>query len=445
MRVWLLSAAACAVAVACADDDKGGANGAPSMTDGGMSDAAAGAPDVHAGGEPHGSAGTTSAGSSGGGSPGSAGATSEGGNSELPPGGSPAAGGDGGATGDPTAELDPRCATASAQALLGAGTEQDPYLICLPQQLSLLDTAQYPLSKSFALGDELDVSGLTPPLLGGDAEPVSGSFDGRNHRISGLTVPLFGTIQASGHVLRLKLSGTLAGQSQFGLLAHYNYGLIEHVHVDGSFEVADHSGALLGTNYSTGKLYRCSSSGAISKGYNHVGGLVGENDGLISESSSRVDVNAQYRVGGLVGNLTMPGVIERSFATGKVTGTMSVGGLVGTFFSGEVRDSYARSELVTGPAAGGLVGHIYGAAKITNTYALCGLSGTDTHGLVGLVQGSPSVTVTSSYYGNAASDSVGTALSLAAMKEQASFDGWDFDGVWQMKASISELPSLRFQ
>jgi hypothetical protein len=120
-------------------------------------------------------------------------------------------------------------------------------------------------------------------------------------------------------------------------------------------------------------------------------------------------------------------------------------------FSGEIRNSYARSPMVTGPEGGGLVGDISGSAAdgqtrlILNSYSTSAVSGTGAEGLIGNVEGDPSFTITSSYFVNTSPGANGTALTDAQMRQTASYTGWAFGSVWKMDAAISPYPSLAFQ
>jgi hypothetical protein len=178
--------------------------------------------------------------------------------------------------------------------------------------------------------------------------------------------------------------------------------------------------------------------------------LVGVNTGTVRRSFSTASVTAGNRVGGLVGRQTEPGIIEESYALGNVTGVLSVGGLLGTFFGGTVRNSYARSGTVTAPDAGGLVGILSGTAGgaafvLTNSYAASTVSGTGAEGLVGMVEGTPTYDVSRCYFLDTSTGTLGTPLSAGEMGEASSFDGWDFDDVWQLDAAISSFPSLAFE
>jgi hypothetical protein len=195
----------------------------------------------------------------------------------------------------------------------------------------------------------------------------------------------------------------------------------------------------------------CSSSGAITSGGAHIGGLVGVNTGTVRRSFSTASVNAVRRTGGLVGRMSQPGLIEQSYALGAVTGSTSPGGLLGTLFAGEIRNSYARSGIVTGNEGGGLVGDISGSASdgltrvILNSYSTSPVSGTGAEGLVGNVEGDPSFTITSSYFLNTSPGTNGTALTDAQLRLQGSYTGWAFGSVWKLDPAISPYPSLAFE
>ena len=131
---------------------------------------------------------------------------------------------------------------------------------------------------------------------------------------------------------------------------------------------------------------------------------------LISLSRAGGSVSGDNHVGGLVGE-TM-GSVERSFASGDVTGVLGgVGGLVGRLdnyscsyrysLGQSVVDSYARGN-VTGAVAGGLVGVAVGA-DIRRTYATGLVSAGVGGGLVardaaGPTCPAPAVSVTASFW-----------------------------------------------
>ena len=136
-------------------------------------------------------------------------------------------------------------------------------------------------------------------------------------------------------------------------------------------------------NESNGTINNVDVTGDVS-GTNSVGGLVGLSYGSISESSATGDVSGAAYVGGLVGHQRY-NPITNSYSQGTVTGTYSVGGLVGESFGG-ITSSYAISSVTGGSErTGGLAGFA-NYVPITNSYAEGSVTGTDdVGGLAGLL------------------------------------------------------------
>jgi hypothetical protein len=364
-----------------------------------------------------------------------------------PPDPSAGAGGEGGST--PTPVRDPRCDDSSETALAGTGSDADPYLVCLAEQLALIAFGDYTLDRAYALGDDLDVSELSPAFatIGDDATPFTGTFDGRGHAVRGLPASLFAGIETTAVVRELSLEGEADASLEpirWGFLAWQNRGLVQGVHVDATLTAPSHSGLLVGLNQGT--VEGCSSRGAISGDAAHVGGLVGVNEGVVRRSFSAAAVSATQRVGGLVGRQsTELGSIEECYAVGAVGAQRSVGGLLGTMFGGTIANSYARSASVTGAEAGGLVGDVTGTGiTLTHTYAASeALTGEGAEGLVGEVGVDSEYTVTASYFHDSATGSVGEALTTAEMQSSESYQGWDFTAVWKLATRESDYPVLR--
>ena len=83
---------------------------------------------------------------------------------------------------------------------------------------------------------------------------------------------------------------------------------------------------------------------------------------MIRRSSATGDVTSSNSwVGGLLGSAGNV-VVERSFASGSVTGSDVVGGLLGSLGAYDsksaVIDSYARGDVNGGGPAGGLIGQL---------------------------------------------------------------------------------------
>ena len=143
-------------------------------------------------------------------------------------------------------------------------------------------------------------------------------------------------------------------------------------------------GALVGEN--RGVIVDSYATGQVS-GTTHIGGLVGYNQvsedsdqgWQIESSYAEVDVKGTDYVGGLIGLLY--GTLRATYASGIVSGDETVGGLIGGN-SGKVRASFASGQVSGRRSIGGLVGHNFDT--IDSSYANAEVSGGDNvGGLVG--------------------------------------------------------------
>jgi hypothetical protein len=173
-----------------------------------------------------------------------------------------------------------------------------------------------------------------------------------------------------------------------------NLGL-ENVNIAGSSYGA---GGLAGEN--AGMISYCYATGTVT-GSGGVGGLVGINTGGTLTSCYATDsvTGTYYFVGGLVGDST--GSLTLCHATGSVSGTDFVGGLIGRQdVGGTLNVCYATGSVSGANYVGGLVGENYSgiqfdAHMLTQCYATGSVNGTDyVGGLVGINTGG---TLTSCY------------------------------------------------
>jgi len=99
-----------------------------------------------------------------------------------------------------------------------------------------------------------------------------------------------------------------------------------------------------------------------------VGGLVGGNDGTVSNSYSSGNVTGDDYVGGLVG-YNFYSTVTDSYSTGSVNGDEDVGGLVGGNEDGSVSNSYSTGSVTGGSDVGGLVGGNWGTwGTVSNSF-----------------------------------------------------------------------------
>ncbi|MDI1251255.1 MAG: YDG domain-containing protein, partial [Lacunisphaera sp.] len=303
------------------------------------------------------------------------------------------------------------------------------------------------LAGLYALGADIDASptsgwnagaGFAP--IGTTASRYTGTFDGLGHTVNGLTIArpaqndvgLIGYLGVGGVLRNIKLAGgSVTGNTGTGALLGSNSGSVSYTSAATTVSGLKNVGGLIGA--SLGPVANVWASGNVSNvsgGTGFVGGLVGNSatGGSITNGWASGNVTATGpNAGGLVG-FNSTSVISNTYATGTVSGTGFVGGLVGSVF-GNINNSYATGA-VTGSSSrvGGLTGHIYSGMTVSNSYATGSVAGTS---LVGGFTGSSDGTVTNGYWDSTVtatgmgSGTGATGRTTTEMKALASFTGFD--------------------
>ena len=197
-----------------------------------------------------------------------------------------------------------------------------------------------------------------------DENEFTGNLDGQEYEVDELFIDrpvedyvgLFGGIKESNIKNIGVVNSNLTGASQVGGLVGENNGEISESYSTGSVTGEDDVGGLVGENY--GPVINAYSTGNVTDNGNYVGGLVGYNAATVSESYSTSSVNGNEDfVGGLVGyNTGEVSEVSKSYATGSVTDNGNyVGGLVG-WNEGKLSESYSTGSITGGFGVGGLVG-----------------------------------------------------------------------------------------
>lgn len=279
----------------------------------------------------------------------------------------------------------------------GNGTETDPYIIATAAQLDEVrnfPSACFELSKDIDLSSYLNSnsSGWTP------IKNFTGKFDGKKHTIKGLwislssieNVGLFANIQGSSDNKMASVSNLFVNISKEGITG------------------GNRVGGICGYSY-YGNIENCMVTGYIS-GYQYVGGIVGYSSGYSSisqcASSGNIIATDDY-VGGILGYQYASCSIENCYSIANVKAESSYSYVYGI-------GGYAENCYFAGTISGG--NYVYPIGKYN----------------------------TNSYY-----DSEKTniswkegALTTKEMKQQASFQGWDFDKIWTIQEGV-DYPKLR--
>ena len=260
------------------------------------------------------------------------------------------------------------------------------------------------LGINITLDKDINLTGTTWTPIGIDNKnQYTGTFNGGNHTISGLTVTgsdqyagLFGYIGKDGTVKNVKLEKVqITSDDQYayvGGVAGYSRGNIENCSVSGSVSGNRNSdgtdncvGGVVGQQFD-GSITGCSSS-TIVEGMGGVGGVAGKTaNATLTACYATEDVTVERTptnntyAGGVVGS-NFSSTLIACYATGSVTGTgtgtgpIYVGGVTGDNASGTLTACYHAKETVSGPdgaTTGGVTGRNYyatvGIPSVTACY-----------------------------------------------------------------------------
>lgn len=296
------------------------------------------------------------------------------------------------------------------------------------------------LSYNFALKNDINASDVTDYVAIGTGfeNGYTGTFDGRDNRIIGLTMTgnnagIFDTIGTrtdddgkihTGTVEDLRVySGTFSGANNAGAIAGVNEGNISNVTAFGNVvdvnnqtgNDSSYAGGIAGTNSGTIDSVTvtgtATQSSQVTAGSAEAaaGGIAGLNSGTISNSSANSAVNASAgnatALGGVAG--VNKGTLDNVDSLGVTTGVYkvqgqntlysdNVGGIAGTN-SGVVTNVYNESIVSGRDNVGGIFGENSGTdvSNVANAADVTGEAGDkDTSDYVGGLAGSNSGSIT---------------------------------------------------
>ena len=185
-----------------------------------------------------------------------------------------------------------------------------------------------------------DTSNFTSwmPIGNSTSNQYTGTFDGKNHTISGLYfnntntnyVGLFGYLGSGCKIKNVDvIDSCFIGRGYVGGVCGNNYdGTITGCFYTGTINGSSKVGGVCGVNY--GAITYCYSTGIVSGTGDTVGGVCGENFGTITECCNISTVSGKSFIGGVCGNNSILSTITDCCNTGKVNGTGdNVGGVCG--------------------------------------------------------------------------------------------------------------------
>lgn len=317
----------------------------------------------------------------------------------------------------------------------GAAEKYDGYTaVSTPQELKNMAND---LSGRYYLANDLDLSGegnWTP--LGSAQKKFTGILDGRGHQIRGMQVAMQG--QDTGYA---GLFGYSAGEIRSLHLLSFTIAL------DGC--AISYAGGITGAG--SGAVENCSAVGKITvKGQKlslKAGGIAGRwYAGDLKGCYSAVSLSAEgsgLAAGGIAGqssgNIQQCGTASGLALSGAAS---TFGGGIAGMTDGTVTDSYQKGAVALRSGKDGFAGGIAGQNKgkisrVVSWGSVQALAEGETHtgGVEGVSEGGA---LEYGYYLTEDGASAG-GFNEAGLNKQATFAGFDFDGVWIQKENAPDL------
>lgn len=236
------------------------------------------------------------------------------------------------------------------------------------------------LTTDIALSTAEGTAGNWYPI-GNDKNSYKGTFDGQNHRVTGMVIRgekneqgFFGNIDGKGTVKNLKISGDInvTGDSlSTGGIAGYLEGKIIYCEYSGSVSGGMYVGGITGQTGLNAKVTECRNTASVA-GTQSIGGITGAvSYGTISKCINTGSVGTEdksQQAGGIVGLMSNYAVVEGCYNTGTVIGKKNLGGLAGEATVCAVpQGCYNIGSVASGINTGGSVGSYTGSAYISQT------------------------------------------------------------------------------
>jgi hypothetical protein len=251
----------------------------------------------------------------------------------------------------------------------------------------------------FSEFEEYDINGWLP--IGNDVNTFSGLFDGQKNIIKNLYIN--------------RSSSDYQGLFGYNSNGEIKSIALKEVNVIGN----DYVGGLIGFDNSSNQeitILNCSVIGTVS-GNDYVGGLIGYNKGIVLNSFSEGEVHGNSFIGGFVGRNNSQ--IYNSYSKSNVSGSDILGGFTGEqghsfqfddyFLNNCYSTGFVLSNIEDPLSIGGLIGKIplMSYSNIRYSYWDVNTSVQETS-----KKGDPKTT--------------------EEMKQQATFENWDFENIWQI-------------
>ena len=311
----------------------------------------------------------------------------------------------------------------------GFGIKTNPYLIRNVNDLKLLaekvNSGEAYEGKHFKQTADIDLNNepWTPIGTvinnGKDAKPFKGTFDGDGYKIT-----------------NLKVTGN---SNNAGLFGYTQDATIKNCNVTGEVKGFNDVGGIVGNADGKTQILSCSFRGDVTGEDSYIGGIAGSARGTIKNCYALADVTARIEIAGGIAGYAYHVTIENCYYSGNVPAGNSAGGIAGFVSGSTIKNCVSLAKSVTdGDCVNRIVGDV---SRVENVTLTSNYGYNRTKLVVYGKEGYADIDTTDVKQGTTVFVSKGKLMTDVQKNEAFDWNGFDTT-IWSIPTEAYKLPSL---
>lgn len=306
----------------------------------------------------------------------------------------------------------------------GEGTAANPYKIQNVDDLKLLaenvNNGEAYANTYFKLTANIDLNNepnWTP--IGKSGLPFQGTFDGDGYKIT-----------------NLKVTGN---SNNAGLFGYTQDATIKNCNVTGEVKGFNDVGGIVGNADGKTQILSCSFRGDVTGEDSYIGGIAGSARGTIKNCYALADVTARIEIAGGIAGYAYHVTIENCYYSGNVPAGNSAGGIAGFVSGSTIKNCVSLAKSVTnGDCVNRIVGDV---SRVENVTLTSNYGYNRTKLVVYGKEGYADIDTTDVKQGTTVFVSKGKLMTDVQKNEAFDWNGFDTT-IWSIPTEAYKLPSL---
>lgn len=315
----------------------------------------------------------------------------------------------------------------TGEGFYGKGTAENPYEIRNAEDLKLLaekvNSGETYEGKYFKQTANIDLEDLenepnwTP--IGKENNHFKGIFDGGGHKITSL-----------------KVTGN---SNNAGLFGYTQDATIKNCNVTGEVKGFNDVGGIVGNADGKTQILSCSFRGDVTGEDSYIGGIAGSARGTIKNCYALADVTARIEIAGGIAGYAYHVTIENCYYSGNVPAGNSAGGIAGFVSGSTIKNCVSLAKSVTdGDCVNRIVGDV---SRVENVTLTSNYGYNRTKLVVYGKEGYADIDTTDVKQGTTVFVSKGKLMTDVQKNEAFDWNGFDTT-IWSIPTEAYKLPSL---